>query len=362
MTLLAAAGNGKALWYATRGSGVVALLLLTAVVVVGILSSARWQGRRVPRFVVAALHRNLSLLAVAFVTAHVITAVADRFAPIGYKDGVIPFVAGYRPVWLGLGTVAFDLLLALVITSVLRARLGIRLWRGIHWLGYASWPVAVLHSLGTGSDSRFGWMSLLTFGSCAAVVLAIALRLLRGRQPAGRRAVAFGASVAVPIALFLWYQSGPARHGWAARAGTPASLLRRMGSAAPATVAASQSLPARAFHSTLSGRISQDGPDSNGLVRVNIVAALRGRVAGKLRITLWGEPTEGGGVALAASDVAFGADGTTLPYVGRVVGLEGNRVDAQVANADGNRINLSVDLQLNRANGSVRGGLEGSPA
>jgi methionine sulfoxide reductase heme-binding subunit len=193
VTLLASAGNGKALWYATRGTGVVALLLLTSALVLGVLTSARWRTPKLPRFVVGTLHRNLSLLAIAFVATHVVTAVADHFAPIGFRDGVVPFASPYRPVWLGLGTVAFDLLLALVATSLLRARLGIRLWRAIHWLAYASWPVALLHSLGTGSDARFGWMSLVGIGSCLAAMLAIALRLARGAQPTGRRLAAAGA-------------------------------------------------------------------------------------------------------------------------------------------------------------------------
>jgi sulfoxide reductase heme-binding subunit YedZ len=359
VTLLAAAGNGKALWYATRGTGVVALLLLTSALVLGVLTSARWRTPKLPRFVVGTLHRNLSLLAIAFVAAHVVTAVADHFAPIGFRDGVVPFASPYRPVWLGLGTVAFDLLLALVATSLLRARLGIRLWRAIHWLAYASWPVALLHSLGTGSDARFGWMSLVGIGSCLAVMLAIALRLARSAQPTGRRLAAAGATLAVPLALLAWYQNGPAHRGWAARAGTPVSLLRRHTSAGTSTIGAARSLPPMSFKSRLSGQLGQDGPDLNGLVRVNIVAALRGRVGGKLRITLWGEPTEGGGVALTASDVAFGADGTSLPYVGRVTGLAGNRVDARVTNADGNRVELSADLQLNRATGAVVGSLRG---
>jgi len=362
VTLLAAAGNGKALWYATRGTGVVALLLLTAALVLGVLSSARWRAPKLPRFVVGTLHRNLSLLAIAFVAVHVVTAVADHFAPIGFRDGIVPFLSPYRPVWLGLGTVAFDLLLALVVTSLLRARLGIRLWRAVHWLAYASWPVALLHSLGTGSDARFGWMGLIGFGSCVAVVLAIAFRLARSAAPVGRRLAAAGAAIAVPLALVAWYQTGPARRGWAARAGTPSVLLRRGTSLGANATATARSLPASSFASTLSGRLSQTGPDLNGLVRINIVAAVRGRIGGRLRITLWGQPSEDGGVALTSSDVAFGADGTTLAYVGRVVGLEGNRVDAQVANADGKKVDLSADLQLNRATGAVSGVLRGEAA
>src|SRR5689334_25010821 len=122
--MIVAATSAKALWYATRGSGIVALLLLTASIVLGTLSSARWRSERMPRFVVAGLHRNLTLLTVAFVVVHVVTTVADGFAPIRLIDGLLPFLSPYRPLWLGLGTVAFDLVLALVVTSVVRVRLG----------------------------------------------------------------------------------------------------------------------------------------------------------------------------------------------------------------------------------------------
>ena len=363
MTLLAAGASTRPFWYATRGTGVAALLLLTAIVVLGVLSSTGWRTERLPRFLVGGLHRNLSLFAIAFIAAHVVTAVADRFAPIGLKDGILPFLSPYRPVWLGLGTVAFDLLLALVVTSLVRVRLGARVWRGVHWLAYVSWPIAVLHALGTGSDARFAWMALVGFGSTAVVALAVMLRVARSTQPVGGRVAAAGLVLAVPLALFGWYHGGPAQRGWAARAGTPAALLTRPHTyVAPTALAATRSLPLKPFDASLSGRLSESGPDGNGLVRINILAALSGRVGGRMRITLWGEPSEAGGVALAASDVALAADGTNSAYVGRVVGLAGNRVDATLANGAGRRLRLSVDLRLDRATGAVAGTLHGSPA
>jgi len=129
MSLLLTVGSAKQLWYVTRATGIVALLLLTAVVLLGVASSIRWRGRRSPRFVVADLHRNLTLAAIAFIAVHVVTTVVDRFAPIGLKDAVIPFLSPYRPIWLGIGAVSFDLLLALVISSLLRVRVGYPLWR-----------------------------------------------------------------------------------------------------------------------------------------------------------------------------------------------------------------------------------------
>src|SRR5581483_4150523 len=140
VSLLAANTSPSAFWYLTRGSGVVALLLLTASICLGIATTMRWRTNRMPRFAVAGVHRTVTLVAIVFVAIHVATTVVDGFAPIGWKDAVVPFLSPYRPLWLGLGAVAFDLLLALVITSLLRARIGYRLWRGTHWLAYASWP------------------------------------------------------------------------------------------------------------------------------------------------------------------------------------------------------------------------------
>ena len=117
----------------------------------------------------------------------------DRFAPISLLDAVIPFVSPYRPLWLGLGTLSFDLLVALVITSLLRRRLGYRAWRAIHWLAYASWPVAVLHGLGTGSDSKAWWMLALTAACVAAVLVAVLARIASARAGRLRRGAGHGA-------------------------------------------------------------------------------------------------------------------------------------------------------------------------
>jgi ferric reductase like protein len=359
--MIAAAANAKTLWYVTRGTGVVALLLLTASVVLGTLSSARWKSDRLPRFVVGGLHRNLTLLAVAFVVVHVVTTVADGFAPIKLVDGLLPFRSPYRTVWLGLGTVAFDLVLALVVTSVVRVRLGYKSWRVVHWLAYAAWPVALLHALGTGSDARFGWMAVLGFASCAAVAVAALMRIGRGTAALGRTTSAFAATIVLPLALFVWYLAGPSQAGWAKRSGTPTALLRKSGrtTGSSAAAAAKTSLPQQTFDATLAGRISQTGPRADGLITINIAARVHGTVRGALRITLWGLPSSEGGVALTASDVAFGATGTTQPYVGKVVSLSGSHIHAQLANAANSRLTLSVGLHLDNATSHVTGLLRG---
>ena len=95
---------------------------------------------------------------------------------------MIPFVSGYRPLWLGLGTLSFDLLVALAVTSLVRRRLGYRAWRAVHWLAYVSWPVAVLHGLGTGSDTKQWWMLALTVVCIVAVLVAVWTRIAHVSQ------------------------------------------------------------------------------------------------------------------------------------------------------------------------------------
>ena len=126
--------SSTALWYASRATGVVALVLLTVVVLLGMMVS---QGRRLPGlpgFATTSLHRNLSLLAVVFIALHVVTAVADPYVTIGIAATVIPFVSPYKPLWLGLGALSFDMIVALIATSLARARIGRRTWRAVHWL------------------------------------------------------------------------------------------------------------------------------------------------------------------------------------------------------------------------------------
>jgi predicted ferric reductase len=180
-----------ALWYASRATGVVTLLLLTAVVVLGILVNRQGRLPGLPGFAVTGLHRNTSLLAVAFLAIHVVTAVADPYVTIGLAATVLPFASAYKPFWLGLGAVSLDLVAALILTSLARARMSRRAWRGIHWLGYAAWPLAVVHSLGSSSDARSGLVLGVLACCVLAVVSAVAWRLARAAREvplAGRAA------------------------------------------------------------------------------------------------------------------------------------------------------------------------------
>jgi len=177
-----------ALWYASRATGVVTLLLLTAVLLLGILVNRQGRLPGLPSFAVTGLHRNVSLLAVAFLAIHVITAIVDPYVTIGLAAAVLPFVASYKPFWLGLGAISLDLIAALILTSLARARLSRRVWRSIHWLAYTAWPLAVVHSLGSSSDARSGLVLGMLTGCVLAVAFALAWRLSRAFREIPRAA------------------------------------------------------------------------------------------------------------------------------------------------------------------------------
>jgi predicted ferric reductase len=180
---------GQALWFTSRATGLVALLLITATVVLGASHSGRVATSGWPRFTLHAVHRNLSLLALAFLVVHIAGAIIDPYAKIAWLDAVVPFTSVYHPFLLGLGTVAFDLVLAVLVTSALRGRIPLGLWRGVHVASYAMFPVAVVHGLGMGPDGPW-WVIALDVGCVVAVLAAVARRLLvRHPDAVVRRAV-----------------------------------------------------------------------------------------------------------------------------------------------------------------------------
>jgi DMSO/TMAO reductase YedYZ heme-binding membrane subunit len=176
----ASISNGKALWYLTRATGLVAFVLLTISVVMGIVATIGWASERWPRFLSQRMHRDLSLFCLAFIVLHVLSTVTDGYVDIGLSSAFLPFQTSYRPVWISFGALAFDLMLAVMITSALRRRIGYSSWRFVHWLAYVCWPIALIHSLGAGSDSSLPFVIALDVGCGAAVAAAVGCRLLAG--------------------------------------------------------------------------------------------------------------------------------------------------------------------------------------
>ena len=255
------------LWYTTRATGLIALVLITASVVLGLLTSVRFARPNWPRFVTVGLHRNMSLLVLAFTGLHILTTVTDSYAHINLLAVFVPFASSYRPIWLGLGAAAFDLLLAVTITSLLRVHVGHRLWRLVHWLAYLCWPAAIMHSLGTGTDTPQRWVLAITACCVAAVVAAAAWRLALGWQERTGTRIALAGVVVVALAAgTVWLAGGPLKPGWARRSGTPTSLLARSagcgrGSQGPPEARAPPvhraKLPPAPFSASLSGQVAQ---------------------------------------------------------------------------------------------------------
>lgn len=202
------------LWYLSRGTGMVAFTLLSLALVLGIVSRAPEGAFSLPRFVVSGLHRNVSLLLTVFVAIHVTAAILDPYAGLRLVNTFVPFTSSYRPLWVGFGAVALDLLVAVLVTSLVRARVGLRGWRAVHWAVYAIWPVALVHALGTGSDVHSGLL-LVVGSTCSAVVIAaVALRVLRAEVSTRARAAWLCAGTAVVVVIGLWTLAGPTQPDW----------------------------------------------------------------------------------------------------------------------------------------------------
>ena len=168
------------LWFATRGAGIVSLILFSVVACLGLLAVARTQSARWPRFLTVELHRNLALLSVAFLAIHILSAVLDPFTNLGIGAALVPLASSYRPLPVAFGVVSVDLVAAVVVTSLLRGRIGHRAWRAVHWASYAAWPLAVEHTLTAGSDSFAPWMLVVQAACVFAVSAALVWRVTSG--------------------------------------------------------------------------------------------------------------------------------------------------------------------------------------
>lgn len=349
--------NSQVWWFATRSTGIAALVLLTASMVLGILTSSRYARPKLPRFVTMGLHRNVSLLVLVFLGMHIATTVIDSFAPVSWTDAVLPFAGAYRPFWLGLGALSFDLLIALTVTSLLRARLGYQTWRWIHWASYACWPVAVLHSLGTGTDTKLPLFDAVAAVCVGSVVLALWYRLGAGwPEHRGIRVSSAILSVALPVLALGWWASGPLQPGWALKAGTPVSLVLRnkpaaatTGKPSSSTASSPRALPNPPFTAPLAGSISQSAPNQSGQIAIRVLATTTGGTNGRLDIVLDGTPSDGGGVSLSGSQVSYGTPSQPKQYTGQLSGLNGSVLQIDTKDTNGQPVALTVTLNINGA-------------
>ncbi len=180
------------LWYLNRGSGIVLVVVFTLTVVLGVLATGRGLRPWWPRFITQGLHRGLAAVSVLLLLLHAVVAVVDEYVDIRWWQTVVPFGSTYEPLWLGLGTVALDLTVIVIATSLARSRLPHRLWFLVHLTTYAAWALGVIHGLGIGTDADLGWSVAITAACVGLVglaalsrVVAVLLGRRRGRSSRG---------------------------------------------------------------------------------------------------------------------------------------------------------------------------------
>ena len=205
--------NSTWLWYATRASGLMAMVLLTATMVLGITTTTRARARRWPGFAQQELHRRISMIAVVFLAIHVVTSVLDTYVTISWAAVLVPFTSAYGRLWVGVGAVALDLMLTVFVSSLLRARMRPGTWRAMHWLAYLSWPVALAHTFGMGTDAGETWVIALGAGCVLTVAVALAWRIRQAARRASARTAHAALAGAPPkhLALTAPRRAGSAR-------------------------------------------------------------------------------------------------------------------------------------------------------
>jgi methionine sulfoxide reductase heme-binding subunit len=322
------------LWYSTRATGIVALVLLTGTVMLGVIGTARAASERWPRLVTAGLHKNLALTSIALVGVHVLTTVLDPYAAISLVAAFVPFSSPYRPLWLSLGAVAFDLLLAVIVTSLLRDRLKHRSWHLVHLLVYVSWPIALWHGLGTGTDTRLIWVLGINVACVAAVGWAIWWRLSLADH-ALTRAAGLLTLALLPLLTLVFVLFGPLQPGWARRAGTPVALLGSQSQTGAPSGGGQSGQASRLANTPFRGHLSIASPGPNQRT-ITITGHTTATPAESFVIILRGAPS-GGGVSLSGGTVRLGQQGAASGYSGPVVQLAGKDLVAAVSGPSGQR-------------------------
>jgi methionine sulfoxide reductase heme-binding subunit len=355
------AATNTALWYLARAAGTVALIALSLTVLLGIVSWSRVTATGWPRLLTTNVHRNTSMLALVLVAVHIVAVVLDGFVPIAWLDAVIPFRSMYRPTWLGLGAMGFDLMIALAVTGLLRRRIGWKRFRTLHWAAYAAWGLVMVHSIGTGTDPRQSWFKMVVLVVLVAVIGAAAARSLMARSQTRttHAAAAVGVIVAACV-LVVWATHGPLKAGWAARAGTPPAVLAKVraqavgvtlvATAKDTTAAdrarALRALPSLPFQSPIAGS-AQIVNASDGTPWVVIDTQLQSTKA-RLRLSA---PTAGGPVNIVfgpSSDAArFRGVGVVNPDGSVTASIQAGRTAIHI------NVQLLIDLNAGSATGTI---------
>lgn len=353
------------LWYISRSAGFVGLALLGLIGILGIVTAGNFHFRRGSRFVTPEVHRSLSLLAVVILTIHVGAAILDKYSRIGLKDVFLPFVSQYRPIWIGLGAVAVDLGIAVLITSLLRVKMGYKSWKTLHWLSYPIFALSVIHGLGSGSDSPilFGKIIYVLVGGSLLVAILIRLASFKDLVPM-RKALMGAITVSVPAMIVFWAAIGPFTSSWPTRAqgGLNQAILASdqisNSSSSHATAAKSKVSVIDikpGYSSTWNGKLDESPPNSQGEIAIRLLGGLSSSNGYELSIVLIGFPQDGG-VAMASSIVEVAStSGNSIVYRGTVSTLNGSTIVCSMTSPNGNPVTLTATLNLSNSGNTFTG-------
>jgi sulfoxide reductase heme-binding subunit YedZ len=311
-------------WYVARAAGVIAYVLLSFVVVLGTTMAGKATLRRWPQFALEEVHRFAGLVVGAFIAVHVVTIAIDSWLPFSIASLAVPFLAAYRTLWVALGIVAAELLLALAVANHYRRRMPYRYWRRAHYLNFAVWGAATLHGIGSGTDRSSAWLLAVYTTAVAAVGIAVSVRLLRGRVPARRRGLASVAAGVAAAALVAGLAVGPLRfhpRPW----------------------------NARAFAGTLNGQVLRDIGVSRGVI--SMAGTSDGQQRALVRADLLMKP---GGVEATTFQLEFLPSG--LLCRGRVTTIHSYGFDASCRTSDGLQRFVHAEWQPGPGSG-LQGGL-----
>lgn len=337
-------------WDVARAGGVVAYVLLSVSVLLGLVLSGGWRGVEWPRFITKGVHEHVTLAALAFTVIHGLAVWIDPYLKASLTDILVPLSIAYRPVWVAIGIVSGYLILALWLSERLRPYIGYRTWRAFHFSAFAAYVLATAHGLASGTDTTTWWAFAMYSTSISGVLVLLLGRLVVTRGSVGARAGFGAAAAALVVGGGAWALQGPLQSGWGQVAGSRASLTAAAATASP-TPSSGQPQAIRPFQSTFSGTEQLSG---GTLV---ITGNLDGSPGGHLEVDLQGR-VRSGSFSVSSGRMTY-TEGTAT-YGGDIASVEDGRLAATVVDESGHRLGLVFTLG-SMGNGSVSGTVTGRP-
>ncbi|MBA3823584.1 MAG: ferric reductase-like transmembrane domain-containing protein [Ktedonobacterales bacterium] len=348
-------------WETARASGMVAYLLITLSVAVGLALTQQIQSARWPRMLNTEMHNFLALVGLVFIGVHVVAVLVDPFTHFGISAVLVPFISTYRPVWMGLGIVSLYLGFAILISTWLRPRIGYAWWRRIHVLTLLGYIGVTLHGIGSGTDTRTWWAALIYVASVAGIGALLIMRLLIPATARAKRHPVIAGLVGLGIAaLAVWAIAGPAQADW----GTHASGIALAATTIQGnTTAANTTDPyAQGFADTFTGTLAQSAPDGAGNVTLTLTMHLGTLSTNTVGVNLQAQQTANG-LGINAGTVVLATDANAHLYQGDITAISGDRTWHITATVSHGKTQLHVTITLVlQSNSTISGSVSGSTA